>query len=298
MWAVDNLTRPFMSASLTIAAALRGATDTLRAANVADPQLISQSLLAEALGRDRTYLIVNFQEALPAETVTRFEELIARRIAGEPLQYIIGRQEFFGLEFEVTPAVLIPRPETELIVEEALHLAADIARPLIIDVGTGSGCLAVALARELPQAKVVAIDISPAAIRVASRNAMKHGLMSRIVFVVADLLSAVAAAPLADLIVSNPPYIGIEELPALQSEVRDWEPHTALTDGADGLSVYPRLFAEASARLKPGGYLLCEMGYQQAESIAALVDEEKWRAPRLLADLQGIHRTIVMQKKI
>jgi release factor glutamine methyltransferase len=286
-----------MSDSLTIAAALRGATDKLRAANVSDPQLIAQSLLAEALGRDRTYLIVNFQEALKAETITRFDELIARRIAGEPLQYITGRQEFFGLEFEVTPAVLIPRPETELIVEEALHLAADITQPLIIDVGTGSGCLAVVLARELPQARVLAIDISPAAIRVASRNAARHGLADRIGFIVADLLGAVAASPLADLIVSNPPYIGIEEMTTLQPEVRNWEPPTALTDGADGLSVYPRLFAEAAARLKPGGQLLCEMGYQQAESIATIVDEVEWQTPRLLADLQGIPRTIVIQKK-
>jgi release factor glutamine methyltransferase len=286
-----------MSDTLTIAAALRSATDKLRAANVSDPQLIAQSLLAEALGRDRTYLIVNFQEALQAETITRFAELLARRVAGEPLQYITGRQEFFGLEFEVTPAVLIPRPETELIVEEAVHLAADITRPLIIDVGTGSGCLAVVLARELPHAKVVAIDISPAAIRVASRNALKHGLAERIAFVVADLLGAVTAAPLADLIVSNPPYIGIGELSTLQPEVRNWEPHTALTDGADGLSIYPRLFAEALARLKPGGYLLCEMGYQQAELITAIVDEEEWQTPRLLADLQGIPRTVVMQKK-
>ena len=287
-----------MPDSPTIAAALRGATDKLRAANVSDPQLVAQSLLAEALGRDRTYLIVNFQEALPAETISRYDELIARRVAGEPLQYITGRQEFFGLEFEVTPAVLIPRPETELIVEEALHLAAEISRPLIIDVGTGSGCLAVVLAREIPQARVLAIDISPAAIGVASRNAAKHGLAGRIAFVVADLLSAVAGAPLADLIVSNPPYIGIEEMTTLQSEVRNWEPHMALTDGADGLSVYPRLFAGAAARLKPGGHLLCEMGYQQAESIAALVDEEEWQLPRLLTDLQGIPRTIVMQKKI
>ena len=139
--------------------------------------------------------------------------------------------------------------------------------------------------------------ITSAAIRVASRNAAKHGLADRIAFVVANLLSAVAPSPLADLIVSNPPYIGIEEMTALQPEVRNWEPHTALTDGADGLSIYPRLFAEAAGRLKPDGHLLCEMGYQQAESIAAIVDEEKWQTPRLLADLQGIPRTIVMQKK-
>ncbi|MDX2031584.1 MAG: peptide chain release factor N(5)-glutamine methyltransferase [Blastocatellia bacterium] len=281
----------------TIAETLRRAGEALRAASIPNDLLDAQTLMAHAIGQDRTYLIVNFNRELTDEQRAAYSDLIARRAAGEPLQYITGHQEFFGLDFEVTPDVLIPRPETELIVEEALRIAAEeaLAAPAILDIGTGSGCIALAIARELPEARVIAADISPAALRVAKRNAGRHDLA--ISFVASDLLAAFAETAFADLILSNPPYVAAAEMPTLQREVRDWEPHLALTDAGDGLSFYRRLLAEAPARLKPGGYLLCEMGYTQSEAISAFVDRRRWEAPRLLDDLQGIPRTIVLRKR-
>jgi release factor glutamine methyltransferase len=208
------------------------------------------------------------------------------------LQYIVGHQAFFGLEFEVTPDVLIPRPETELIVEETLRLAAHLTAPTIIDVGTGSGCLAVTLARELEDARVIATDISAAALHVARRNAERNGVAPRLAFIECDLLSGIWRK--ADFIVSNPPYIAEHEMPTLQREVRDWEPRLALTDGGDGLQFYRRLLAEAPSHLNPGGHLIFEMGYQQAETIKALVDQTVWNEPRALQDLQGIDRTLIL----
>jgi release factor glutamine methyltransferase len=283
----------------TIAATLNRAASRLRAAGIANDLLDAQTLLAEAIGRDRTYLIVNFNQELAPDALEKYEALIERRAAGEPLQYITGRQEFYGLEFEVTPAVLIPRPETELIVEETLRLAhrSDNARPLVIDVGTGSGCIAVALARELEGARVIAVDISPAALEIARRNAARYDLGSKIEFVVGDLLSAVSSETRADFIVSNPPYVAAREMPGLQREVREWEPRAALTDEADGLSFYRRLLNEAPAYLKAGGHLLCELGYGQAASVQSLMDASAWAEWRVLDDLQGIPRTAVVRKR-
>ncbi|MGE0130698.1 MAG: peptide chain release factor N(5)-glutamine methyltransferase [Blastocatellales bacterium] len=285
----------------TISETLKEASERLRAASVANDLLDAQTLLAEALGKDRTYLIINFNQQLAEEVLSKFQAMISRRAAGEPLQYITGHQAFFGLDFEVTPDVLIPRPETELIVEETIRLvqqnkAAKPAPPVIVDVGTGSGCIAVALARELDGARVIASDISLAALRVSRRNAARHGLENQIGFIASDLLDAFADERFADFILSNPPYVSDEEMPTLQREVRDWEPHLALTDLNDGLSVYRRLLKDASSRLKPGGHLICEMGYTQSESISAMVDREVWAEPRMLDDLQGIPRTIVLRK--
>lgn len=285
--------------SATIAETLKLASQQLRAASVQNDVLDAQTLLAEALGKDRTYLIVNFNEHLSEELLVKFQRLIARRSAGEPVQYITGHQQFFGLEFEVTPDVLIPRPETELIVEETIRLVEEgkISAPIILDVGTGSGCIAVTLARELEDAQISACDISETALTVARRNAAKHDLADRVRFLNSDLLSAFPETELADFILSNPPYVAANELPTLQSEVRDWEPHTALTDHADGLSLYRRLLKESPSRLKPGGYLICELGYTQSEAVSAMADSEVWESPRLLDDLQAIPRTLVLRKK-
>ncbi len=285
-----------MTAPPTIAQTLKEANAFLRQSEVPEAQLVAQSLLALALNCDRTYLIINFKQTLTAHEHDGFLQLLARRATGEPLQYITGTQEFFGLEFEVTRDVLIPRPESELIVEEVIRLSAEIELPSIADVGTGSGCLAVALARELPEARLVAIDISPAALVVARRNAHRHLVAERIQFIAGDLLSPLDELPLVDFIVSNPPYIAIEEMPALQREVRDWEPHLALTDFGDGLVFFRRLFAEAPGRLKHGGHLLCEMGYTQANAIQGLVDQNIWEKPHIIADLQGIPRCLILQK--
>ena len=277
----------------TIAEVLNLASQQLREASVPNDLLDAQTLLAHALGKDRTYLIINFNQQLSDQLLTEYSALIARRATGEPLQYILGYQAFYGLEFEVTPDVLIPRPETELIVEETLRLAANLATPTIIDVGTGSGCIAVTLARELEGAQVIATDISAAALSIARRNAVRNGVVSRIEFIENDLLSGVLHE--ADFIVSNPPYIAEDEMPTLQREVRDWEPQMALTDFGDGLQFYRRLLAEAPSHLTPGGHLIFEMGYQQAETIKAFVDRAVWHEPKALHDLQGIARTFVLK---
>lgn len=283
----------------TIAETLRQASEQLRAASVPNDVLDAQTLLAEALGKDRTYLIVNFNQQLGDDLLAQYHTLIARRASGEPLQYITGHQEFFGLEFEVTPDVLIPRPETEILVEETIRLVHqnNFAEPVIVDVGTGSGCIAVTLARELSTARVIACDISSAALNVARRNAAKHKLEDRMQFIESDLLSAFPETNFADFILSNPPYVAANELPGLQREVRDWEPHIALSDFADGLSFYRRLLEEAPAGLKSEGYLICEMGYTQSETVMEMVNRQIWDEPRLLDDLQGIPRTIVFRKR-
>lgn len=284
---------------LTIADILKSASSQLRKSGIQNDVLDAQTLLAEALGRDRTYLIVNFNQELTPEIAQKYQSLVARRASGEPLQYITGRQEFYGLEFEVTPAVLIPRPETELIIEETLRLVHqnNLDEPLIIDVGTGSGCIAVTLAREIEAARVIALDISTDALEVAKRNASRYGLQERIEFIESDLLSALSDEDKADFIVSNPPYVAAHEMPELQREVREWEPHIALTDCADGLSFYRRLLNDVPASLKNGGYFLCEMGYQQSTAIEALIDSHVWEAIHTLKDLQGIPRTLVLKKR-
>ena len=282
----------------TIAEALKEAGERLRAASVPNDLLDAQTLLAEAGGFDRTYLIINFNQQLSEGILSAFRTMVDRRAAGEPLQYITGRQEFFGLDFEVTPDVLIPRPETEMIVEEAIRIVQQdwVARPVIVDVGAGSGAIAVALARELGDARVIASDVSEAALRVARRNAARHGLGDRVDFIASDLLDAFAEEEFADFILSNPPYVSSKEIPSLQREVRDWEPRLALTDSNDGLSLYRRLLKDAPSRLRPGGHLICEMGYTQSETISNMIDRRVWGGPRLLDDLQGIPRTIVLRK--
>jgi release factor glutamine methyltransferase len=287
-----------MAPSKTIAETLKAASEHLRDASVPNDLLDAQTLLAEALGQDRTYLIINFNQELSGDVLSNFQAMVERRAAGEPLQYITGHQQFFGLDFEVTPDVLIPRPETELAVEETIRLVQQnrIANPVIVDVGTGSGCIAVTLAREVGDARVIASDLSLAALRVARRNARRNSVADRVEFIAADLLDAFADYGFADFILCNPPYVAEEEMPTLQREVRDWEPRAALTDGDDGLSFYRRLLKDAPVRLKSGGHLICEMGYTQSEKISAMVDREVWTEPRLLDDLQGIPRTIVLKK--
>jgi release factor glutamine methyltransferase len=287
-----------IASSATIAETLKRASEFLREASVPNDLLDAQTLLAEALDRDRTYLIINFNRPLSDAERIKYQELIERRAAGEPLQYITGHQEFFGLEFEVTPDVLIPRPETELIVEETIRIVqqARFNNPLVVDAGTGSGCIAVTLAREIDGLRAIATDISTAAIAVAKRNAARNTMTERIDFIVANLFDAFAEIPFADIIISNPPYVSRQELPMLQREVRDWEPKVALTDYDDGLTFYRRLLGDAPARLKPGGYLICEMGYTQSDAISAMIDPAVWSDLRILKDLRGIPRTIVATK--
>jgi release factor glutamine methyltransferase len=229
--------------------------------------------------------------------------MVARRGAGEPLQYITGHQEFYGLDFLVTPSVLIPRPETEFLVEAALKVirAAGLESPLIADVGTGSGCIAIALATEIARARVIAIDISRAALDVARRNGERLGVGDRIEFLEGDFLGPLARADLAgklDLIASNPPYVSRDRPDTIQREVRDWEPHVALFGGPDGLDYYRRLIAESPRYLKPGGSIVCEIGYSQLDQVRAMIDPDKAELIFIAKDLQGIPRTLAIQRKV
>jgi release factor glutamine methyltransferase len=290
-----------MEESLTIAEALREASGVLRAAGVAEARREAASLLAHALGRDRAYLFTHDEESPAAEKLTAFRTFVGRRAAGEPLQYLTGHQEFYGLDFEVTPDVLIPRPETELLVEAALEVLRAHASPLFCDVGTGSGCIPVALLHERADARAVALDISPAALRVARRNAERHGVAPRLKTLASDCFDALRGDEVRrvtfPLIVSNPPYVAESDLAGLQREVRDHEPRVALTPGGDGLSVIRRLVSEAPAFLEPGGRLLFEIGFGQGEQVAALIDPKVWTLLDIRQDLQGIPRLVLLRRR-
>lgn len=283
--------------ALSIIQAQAAGAESLRAAGVIDPRLEAGSLLAHSLRHDRTYLITHGNDLVTGEPLDRFRTLIARRAAREPLQYIIGYQEFFKLSFEVTPDVLIPRPETELIVEAALGLA-DRERSLsILDVGTGSGCIVISLVHELKNAYATATDISPNALEVARRNAQRHNVSDRVTFTQADSLSLLSQSAAFSLVVSNPPYIPAGDIATLQREVREHEPLTALASGADGLDHIRALLCETPPVLHHSGYFIFEIGFGQDEAIEQLVDRAIWHLIEVRKDLQGIPRTVVLQKR-
>ena len=277
-------------------AILQGAHD-LRKAGVPEARREAGSLLAHVLGRDRTFILSQADDPISEEQLELFCRTLDWRAAGKPLQYITGHQEFFGLDFEVTRDVLIPRPETELLVEKALELVATESAPVICDVGTGSGCIAVTLLHELPYARGTAIDVSPEAIEVAKRNASRHSVSERLEFVVSDCFTGLNnEGPIFDLIVSNPPYVSVRELENLQREVRDYEPHLALEAGTDGLSIIRRLLVDAGAYLKSGGHFLFEIGFDQHHAIEQLVDPGLWKLLGIYSDLQGIPRTVALER--
>lgn len=283
--------------ALSIIQAQAAGAESLGAAGVTDPRREAGSLLAHAVRHDRTYLITHGNDLLTGEQLERFRTLIARRAAREPLQYIIGYQEFFKLSFEVTPDVLIPRPETELIVEAALELA-DRERSLsILDVGTGSGCIVISLLHELKNARAIATDISPNALEVARRNAHRHNVSDRVTFTQSDSLAPLTQSAAFSLIVSNPPYVPARDIATLQREVRDHEPLTALASGADGLDHIRALLRETPRVLHHSGYFIFEIGFGQGDAIEQLVDRAIWHLLAVRKDLQGIPRTVVLQKR-
>jgi release factor glutamine methyltransferase len=253
-----------------------------------DAEVLARTLLA----CDRAGFVVRLRDEEPVDFGAAYTALVDRRCRREPVAYIVGEREFWGLPFEVTPAVLIPRPETELIVEEALGLFRGSHEPaVIVDAGTGSGCLAVALALEFAHAHVIATDISEAALAVARRNAARNGAGDRIDFRAGDLLGPVTET--AELIVSNPPYVASGDAAGLVPEVRDHEPHVALFAGDDGLSMFGRLFPSAAPRLRPGGRLIVEVGYDQDDRVARIAARSGWRLSHVRQDLQAITRTLI-----
>jgi len=288
----------------SLRATLRQGLETLLSHRVSSSQLASELLLMHVLGCDKAYLHTHPEQEVPCGVVDHYASLIAERCSGRPTQYITGHQEFWGLDFEVTPDVLIPRPETEHVVERVLELAPRgghmrNTRLRVADVGTGSGCIALALASEFPRATIFGIDISRPALVVASRNAVRLNMPERVKFLESDLLARLLAPDFAgtfDFVVSNPPYVGKQEVDLVQREVREFEPRTAWGGDLErGEEIYARLFPQALQALKPGGCVVVEIGYNMRERVLALLSAE-WSAVEVIPDLAGIPRVVSAAK--
>ena len=274
--------------------ALRSAIQDLSAARVPSPRMNAELLLMFVLGCDRAYLYGHPERQLTPDESSRYRAALSKRAEGVPAQYITGHQEFWGLDLLVTPDVLIPRPETEHVVERVLELTASLPpAPNIVDVGTGSGCIAVALAKDLPRAEIHAAEISPAALGIARANAARHNLQGRIHFHETDLLSGFDRNAF-DLVVSNPPYVGTAEEDQVQLEVRKSEPRNAVFAGETGLEVIHRLIPQSSDVLKPSGWLVMEISGTIAQAAEEAV--AAWRNVQIKRDLQSIPRVLSAQK--
>jgi len=276
--------------------ALNSAIDQLKAARVGSPRLNAETLLMFTLACDRAYLYAHPERELSADEHARYFDSIAQRSQGMPAQYITGHQEFWGMDLIVSPAVLIPRPETEHVIETVLELIGartSSSYDHIVDVGTGSGAIALALAKELPNAEIHATEISPAALEMARANAARHQLASRISFHETDVLHGLQPSSF-DFVVSNPPYVGESEEDWVQLEVRKCEPRNAVFAGSTGLEVIVRLIPQAHAILKPGGWLVFEISGTIAAGVEQLLSG--WQSLHLTNDLQGIPRVAAAQK--
>ncbi len=274
---------------------LAEATSRLRNAGLADPQRESASLMSFAIGRDHAFLRGHPEYFLTEAEEGLFAEVVGRRARREPFQHISGRQEFYGLDIEVNKEVLIPRPETEFAVETAISLLSHSERPQICDLGTGSGCISIALLSNLQDAVVTAVDISSSALNVAGNNARRHNVSHRMNLLVSDLFEAIAEKRHFDLIISNPPYVPQADFEGLQAEVKNFEPAVALTDGSDGLTFYRRLVREAPSYLTEGGWLVLEFGISQSKDILEMFSDDCWDSVSTRNDLRGIPRVISAQ---
>jgi release factor glutamine methyltransferase len=327
---------------MDIRTALKQGIAQLRAENVSSHTLAAELLLLHATGRTRTSLYSHPEDQLTESESQNYFSMIERRTAGVPTQHLTGKQEFWGLEFEVTPDVLIPRPETEHVIEVALDRLAlrDLRSKqtqnmsgeglLVADIGTGSGCIAIALAKELPAARIFALDISPAALTVAQRNATRLGFSDRLIFLESNLLSSVATARagymvpllgnsrssetyesriashqspvtsqeslLFDLIVSNPPYVARREATTLATEVRNHEPAIALFGGEEGYELYADLITQSAGHLKPGGILVLELGHDSLPAVQPLLDTASWTSIGVTNDLAGVPRVLSAER--
>jgi len=288
--------------TVTIIEAINNAANLLSTTGITNARFDAEVLLAHFIRKDRVWLITHKDDALNDEDCRDFDDAIQRRTRREPLQYIIGNQEFWGLEFKVTPDVLIPRPETEFIIEAALAIVQKRNRPVrIIDLCTGSGCIAVSLAKELTSAHVIATDASEKTLAVARENARNHGVADRIRYLEGDLFEPLEELDIRgqiDTIVTNPPYVREGDRTALQPEVRDYEPALALFAGPEGTEIAAKIIKFASEYLKKNGALIMEMGLGQAEALTRMVEATNaYAGPQILKDLAGIDRVIVVKKR-
>ncbi len=278
----------------SIADALRNAEQVLASSGIPEPRREAITLLTVAATHDRTFVYAHPEHLLTESETTAFESIVRRRAAREPLQYISGTQQFYGLEFEVNPDVLIPRPETEILVERSIDTIAGLDRPYICEVGVGSGCIVVSILYTVKSAVAIGLDVSGAARRVALQNAEKHSVANRLELLESDVFGGLSDQKF-NLIVSNPPYVPARDIDGLEPEVRDFEPHMALTDGSDGLSIIRRIVNGAPEYLLPTGHLLIEIGFGQGEEVKAMFDPLSWQRPVLIPDLQRIPRVIAAE---
>ncbi len=303
---------------------LASAVERLEAADVGSPRMNAETLLMFILGVNRAYLYAHPERELTSEEETRYDEALAQRASRMPSQYITGHQEFWGLDFVVSPAVLIPRPETEHVVETVLELARGVPHPRIVDVGTGSGCIAVALAHELKNAEIYAVDLSADVLEIARANAARLQLDGRVRFLQCDVLTPIGDAPTLchpersevavatersrrplpaiefhdfDFVVSNPPYVGFGEADKVQKSVFEFEPRMAVFAGENGLDVIRPLVEQAHDALKTGGWLALEIGYSMRDAVVDLLSPAEWEEIRVVPDLQGIPRVVMARKQ-
>ncbi|MEK7851656.1 MAG: peptide chain release factor N(5)-glutamine methyltransferase [Deltaproteobacteria bacterium] len=296
------------SETWTVLKIIQWTTEYLKGKGIENPRLNSEVLLTHLLKLDRVGLYLNYDRPLSKEELSSFREIVKRRGAREPLQYITGHQEFWSLDFKVTPDVLIPRPETEILVEEAVKVirgqwpgASESRSPIILDLCTGSGCIAISLAHELKDAVVYAVDASDAALLIARENSERHGVKDRVIFLSGDLYKAMENRPLTtdhrpllfNFVVSNPPYVKSGDIPNIQPEVRDYEPRIAVDGGQEGLDFYKKIVSGALQYLLPGGCLMVEVGEGQAAAVSGMMRETGSFEPvSTVKDLAGIERVV------
>lgn len=284
----------------TILALIRWADERFKKEGIATPRLDAEVLLAETLGMDRVGLYTHYDQPLQADELARFKPLVLRRLRREPVAYILGRREFWSLPLRVTPDVLIPRPETETLVAEALRVLSpnDQEELRLLEIGTGSGAISIALAKELPEAKITATDLSPKALSVAEENAAKNRVRDQIRFLQGDLFQPVPKGAAFDLVVSNPPYITRGQLSSLMPEVRDYEPRIALDGGKDGLDFFRRALPAVAGYLRSGGWFLAELGAGQDRQVLEIAQKNlELDSLGFAKDLSEINRVFKARKK-
>lgn len=276
-----------------IGAAWRQVRDRFRAADLDTPELDARLLAETAFGLDALGLLAHEHDMAPEEAVARLDALAERRLAGEPVARILGHKEFYGLDFVLNDATLVPRPETEMLVDLALVALEGLEAPLLLDLGTGSGCVAIAILVHAPKARAVATDLSDEALSAARENAHRHGVFDRIAFRAGSWCTPLRIDEQFDVIVSNPPYVESEIIEELQPDVRDFDPRLALDGGADGLFAYRAIAKEALNRLKPTGTLLLEVGSEQGLEVGALFSNAGFTGIDIRKDLAGLDRVVI-----